>query len=126
MSDMNDNSEKHRILIVDDNIDNTDSLAMLLNCWDLDIRAVNSGVAALEILDSFKPHTILLDIGMPTMNGHEVAKRIRQQPKYDHIKLIALTGWGQDTDREESKASGFDEHLTKPVNITLLSELLKI
>lgn len=116
---------EHRVLVVDDNSDIRDSLAMLLSCWDIHVHTVNGGEAALAALDNFQPHTILLDIGMPDMDGYEVARNIRQNPQYAHIKLLALTGWGQDSDCAKSKASGFDEHLTKPVETDLLKEVLK-
>ena len=114
-----------RVLVVDDNVAITSSLAIVLKCWNIQVHTVNSGETALAAIDSVQPHIILLDIGMPEMDGYEVARHIRQKPQYNHIKLIALTGWGQDTDRSQSKASGFDEHLTKPVEINRLIELLK-
>ncbi len=116
--------EKFRILIVDDNEDVTTSLAMLIKSYRFTVQAVNSGKAALAILEEFMPHIILLDIGMPEMNGYEVAERIRQNLNYAHIKLFALTGWGQDRDRAKSLACGFDAHLIKPMDLGILKTLL--
>jgi CheY-like chemotaxis protein len=87
-------------------------------------RAVDSGPAALEALPDYQPSVILMDIGMPGMSGYDVARRIREQPQYDHIKLVALTGWGQEKDRLLSRESGFDHHLTKPVDFKVLKGLI--
>jgi CheY-like chemotaxis protein len=89
---------------------------MLLQSIGVNVKAVDSGPAALAAIPDYRPNVILMDIGMPGMDGNEVARRIRQQPKFNDIKLIALTGWGQEKDRQRSKESGFDHHLTKPVN----------
>lgn len=114
-----------RILIVDDNPDVLDSLTMILQLWEINVRSADNGRSALEILDDFNPNIILLDIGMPDMNGYEIAKKIRQNSKYDAFKLVAITGWSQEKDRIKSKASGFDEHLTKPLDINELDKLLQ-
>lgn len=113
-----------RVLIVDDNLDITNSLAMLLNSWEVKTHVVNNGKSALAALDEFIPHIILLDIGMPDMDGYEVAEKIRQNPQYAPIQLVALTGWSQEKDRLKSRASGFNEHLAKPVDINVLKKLL--
>jgi PAS domain S-box-containing protein len=113
-----------RVLVVDDNHDAAEVLQMLLASIGMNAKAVNSGPAALSVIDEFKPEVILMDIGMPGMSGHEVARHIRAQPKFKNIKLVALTGWGQEEDRRQSKAAGFDHHLTKPVNLKTLKELL--
>lgn len=113
-----------RVLIVDDNSDITDSFAMLLSIWEIKVFAVNDGKSALASLAEFNPHIILLDIGMPDMDGYEVAEVIRRNPQYDAIKLVALTGWNQEKDLAKSRASGFNEHLAKPVDINVLKELL--
>ncbi|HEX2139642.1 MAG TPA: ATP-binding protein [Woeseiaceae bacterium] len=113
-----------RILVVDDNRDSADSLAMLLAHAGHDTHTAHDGFAALEAAESLRPHVILLDIGMPQLNGYEVARRIRQESWGSDIVLIALTGWGQAEDREESRAAGFDDHFVKPVEHTVLAKLL--
>ena len=113
-----------RILVVDDNKDSADSLAMLLRLKGNDIRTAHDGVEALEVADTFHPETVLLDIGLPKLNGYDVARRIRQQPWGRDILLIALTGWGNDTDRRLSQEAGFNFHLVKPVDFTALEAML--
>jgi len=115
-----------RILIVDDSRDGGESLAMLLRVLGAEISLAHSGRQALELVDSFKPDVVLLDIGMPGMDGYEVARRIRSNPDNRHISLIALTGWGQDEDRRRSVAAGFDHHLVKPADIDQLRQLLTV
>jgi PAS domain S-box-containing protein len=113
-----------RVLVVDDNHDAAEVLRMLLESGGFNAEAVTTGVAALAAIPEYQPNVILMDIGMPGMSGHDVARRIREQPQFDDITLVALTGWGQEEDRRESKASGFDYHLTKPVNFKVLKDLL--
>ncbi|WP_322029170.1 PAS domain S-box protein [Paraburkholderia sp. J76] len=113
-----------RILVVDDNRDAADSLAMVLSAEGAQVRVVYDGVAALGALEQSVPHAIVLDIGMPGMDGYEIARQIRQSPRYAGLQIIALTGWGQHADRLRSRMSGFDSHLTKPVDFQMLIELL--
>jgi signal transduction histidine kinase/ActR/RegA family two-component response regulator len=113
-----------RVLVVDDNHDAAHVLCMLLQSMEVNVEAVDSGPAALAAIPGYRPNVILMDIGMPGMDGNEVARRIRQQPEFNDIKLIALTGWGQEKDRQRSKESGFDHHLTKPVNFHDLTDLI--
>lgn len=113
-----------RVLVVDDNHDAAQVLCMLLQSMGVNVEAVDSGPAALAAIPGYRPNVILMDIGMPGMDGNEVARRIRQQPEFNEIKLIALTGWGQEKDRQRSKESGFDHHLTKPVNSRSLTDLI--
>jgi CheY-like chemotaxis protein len=113
-----------RVLVVDDNHDAGEVLAMLLESMGFIAQAVDSGAEALAALPDYQPNVILMDIGMPGMSGYEVARRIREQPQYDHIKLVALTGWGQEKDRLLSQESGFDHHLTKPVDFKVLKGLI--
>ncbi|SFN74698.1 hybrid sensor histidine kinase/response regulator [Nitrosospira briensis] len=113
-----------RILVVDDNHDAAEVLSMLLESMGLDVHSVDSGPAALAAIPEYRPNIILMDIGMPGMDGNEVARRIREQPQFNDIKLIALTGWGQEKDRRLSHESGFDYHLTKPVNFKVLKGLI--
>jgi PAS domain S-box-containing protein len=113
-----------RILVVDDNHDAAEVLSMLLESMGLDVHSVDNGPAALAAIPEYRPNIILMDIGMPGMDGNEVARRIREQPQFNDIKLIALTGWGQEKDRRLSHESGFDYHLTKPVNFKVLKGLI--
>jgi CheY-like chemotaxis protein len=87
-------------------------------------RAAYSGTGALEVLAGWRPDAVLLDVGMPDMTGHEVARRVREQPGLREVNLIAITGWGQQEDRLRSARAGFDHHLVKPVRIEVLTELL--
>jgi len=113
-----------RILVVDDNIDAAESMGLFLEQEGHEIRTANDGVAAVAAADAFRPHLILLDIGLPKMHGHEVAQNIRKDRGNDVI-VIALTGWGQEEDRRRSREAGFDYHLTKPVDFDELNRLLR-
>jgi two-component system, sensor histidine kinase len=115
-----------RILIVDDSRDGGESLAMLLRVLGAEVALAHSGRQALDVLDGFKPDVVLLDIGMPGMDGYEVARRIRANTANRHIQLIALTGWGQDEDRQRSAAAGFNHHLVKPADVEMLRQLLSV
>src|SRR5690606_4810566 len=110
------------ILIADDNRDAADSLAMLLRCDGHEVRIAADGEAALEAFRDCTPDAALLDIGMPRMDGFELARRIRATDA--RVLLVAITGWGQAGDRERSAAAGFDHHLTKPVDYDALASLL--
>jgi PAS domain S-box-containing protein len=113
-----------RILVADDNQDAADSLAMILELGGHDVRVVHDGRAALSVAQSFRPDTALLDIGMPNLNGYEVAQALRQEQWGSGITLIALTGWGQESDRQKAIEAGFDRHLTKPIDPDALEALL--
>jgi PAS domain S-box-containing protein len=113
-----------RILIVDDNRDGAESLAMLLQVGGHETRIASDGHGALAAAEEFRPDAILLDIGLPGLNGYEVARRIRQTPWGDRAALVAITGWGQDEDRNQSRESGFDAHLVKPVDPVQLARIL--
>ncbi|MGH8718119.1 MAG: ATP-binding protein [Burkholderiales bacterium] len=113
-----------RILVVDDNRDAADSLGMLLRFTGADAHVVYDGRAALEALDIYQPGIVLLDIGMPGMDGIEVARRIRRHPEFKNVTIIALTGWGQEHDRRLTRGAGFDHHLIKPADINALEALL--
>ncbi len=113
-----------RVMIVDDNRDAAEMLGALLEALGAIVQVVYSGRAALDMLDHFDPDAVLLDIGMPEMDGYEVARRLRAQPDRADTVLIALTGWGQDQDQENAKAAGFNHHLVKPPDIDRLRELL--
>jgi CheY-like chemotaxis protein len=114
-----------RILVADDNHDSASSLAMLLELMGHQVEVVNDGVEAINRVATFKPDVALLDIGMPELDGYEVARRIRALRDGDGTPmLVALTGWGQDEDRRRSAEAGFDAHLLKPVNLAELAALL--
>ncbi len=113
-----------RILIVDDNRDAAMSLAMLMELTSNETHTVFDGLEAVQAAASFRPDVVLLDIGMPKLNGYEAARRIREQPWGKGMTLVALTGWGHEEDRQKSKAAGFDAHLVKPVDHVALTRLL--
>jgi PAS domain S-box-containing protein len=113
-----------RILCVDDNRDVADSLAKMLGLLDADVETAYDGPSALDAMKRFRPSIVLMDLGMPGMDGGEVARRIRQDPAYDNVLLIAITGWGQADDRQRSRDAGFDHHLVKPVDMSALQTLL--
>jgi signal transduction histidine kinase/CheY-like chemotaxis protein len=115
---------RRRILVADDNNDSATSLSILLNDAGYDIRTAGDGVQALETAAEFRPDIALLDIGMPKLNGYEVARQIRNQPWGRHVLLIALTGWGGAEHRQKTAQAGFDHHLTKPVDPAALTRLL--
>jgi PAS domain S-box-containing protein len=113
-----------RILVVDDNRDAADTLAMLLRFLGADVCTAHDGLAALEALKTYRPSVIVLDLGMPGMDGFEVARRVRQEPTGHEITLIALSGWSQEEDRRRSQEAGIDHHLVKPVDLDALQALL--
>ncbi|HEX5786898.1 MAG TPA: ATP-binding protein [Woeseiaceae bacterium] len=113
-----------RIVVVDDNRDAAESLYMLLTTLGANVRVVYDGNAALEAVQAFRPEIVLLDIGMPGMDGYEVARKLHERPDRQDILLVALTGWAQPQDVERAKAAGFDLHLTKPVTSAQLMQLL--
>jgi len=115
---------KLRILVVDDYPDALDSLSMLLQAEGHEVDTANSGTKAIERAQAFRPRVVLLDIGLPDMDGYEVAQRLRELPETQLAVLIALTGYGQPEDRARSKRAGFDHHLLKPVDPDILSTLL--
>ena len=113
-----------RILVVDDNEANAETLAMLLRAMGHDVRVALDGLEGVQAAAVFQPQVVLLDIGMPKMNGYEVARHIRRQPWGKAMTLIAMTGWGQEADRKRSHDAGFDRHLVKPVDPAALATLL--
>ena len=117
-------SAKRRILVVDDNIDAAQTMSMLLNFSGHDARAAFSGLEALDAAIAFSPEIVFLDIGLPGMNGYEVAQRLLACPATASAKLIALTGWGTEEDIQKSKKAGFHAHLTKPVDPDAVDDLL--
>jgi DNA-binding response OmpR family regulator len=114
---------KCRVLVVDDNVDTTESLAILLRLMGHEVETAFDGLAAIEATAAFRPDVVLLDISLPKLNGYEAALRIRAQ-RPDGVVVIALTGWGREEDRRRTREAGFDLHLTKPVDPEELEKLL--
>jgi signal transduction histidine kinase/ActR/RegA family two-component response regulator len=112
-----------RVLVVDDNRDAADSLGVLLGFLGYSVEVAHDGAAALRIAERFHPGLVLLDLGMPEMDGYEVARRLRAQPRWRDVVLVALTGWGQEEDRQRSREAGFDHHLVKPTDLDALQQL---
>jgi two-component system CheB/CheR fusion protein len=116
---------RRRILVVDDNAVAAESLGRLLDrVLGQEVRVAYDGTAALDLVEAFRPELVLLDLGMAAMDGYEVAMRLRERPGNTGMRIIAVTGWGQDEDRRRTRETGFDHHLVKPVNLTVLKELL--
>jgi PAS domain S-box-containing protein len=113
-----------RVLVVDDSEDAAESLAMLLRLSAHTVDIAHDGIAALERFADFAPDAVILDIGLPGMSGYEIAERMRQLPRGQEVTLIALTGWGRNEERARAFAAGFDQHLTKPVSVERLQQLL--
>ncbi len=118
------NISELRVLIADDNQDAADTLSVLLGMMGHSVRYVNDGEAAVQVAQEFDPHLVLLDIGMPKLNGYETCKQIRVLPGGTGRTLVAVTGWGQPEDRRTSKEAGFDHHLVKPLDLQALSGLV--
>lgn len=114
-----------KILVVDDNVDAADTLEALLGMDGFDVKAVYDGVAAVEAAERIRPDIIVMDIGMPGMDGYDAARMIRQQPGGKDMTLIALTGWGQTADKDRAGQAGFDHHLVKPVDYDQLMKCLQ-
>jgi CheY-like chemotaxis protein len=113
-----------RVLIVDDNRDSAETLGLMVELWGHQVRTAHDGPAALEMALADSPEIVLLDIGLPGMNGYEVARRMRGLDGLAGVKLVALTGYGGEADRQRSREAGFDRHLVKPVDPGTLEELL--
>jgi signal transduction histidine kinase/CheY-like chemotaxis protein len=114
----NPKPSSRRILIVDDNVDAAESLRILLSLVGYEVQLAHDGLAALRVAADFQPEVILLDIGLPRLDGYEVARRLRERPEMAKVLLIALTGYGQDEDRRRSHEAGFNAHLVKPIELT--------
>lgn len=113
-----------RVLVVDDNTDGAATLSMLLQLAGYLVRTASDGLSALSVAEAFRPNAILLDIGLPVLDGYEVARRIRADAAFDGVLLIALTGYGQDADRERSLQVGFDHYFVKPTDPRVLCDVL--
>ena len=115
---------RRRVLVVDDNPDVADTIGDVIDMLGHDVRVAQDGAVALALAETFRPDLVLLDIGMPGMDGCEVARRLRAQPGGEAIVLVALTGWGQPQDVEMIMDAGFDQHVVKPIALVTLREVL--
>jgi CheY-like chemotaxis protein len=114
-----------RVLVVDDNRDAAEVLAETLRVYGHEARLAFDGPGALDVAASFHPEVALLDIGLPVMDGYELARRLRELPEGRSMRLIAVTGYGQESDRRRSREAGFDRHLVKPIDVTTLDSLIE-
>jgi CheY-like chemotaxis protein len=119
-----DSTRKRRLLVVDDNRDAAESMSMLLQMWGHEVAFVYDGPSALETAEQWRPEAVFLDIGLPGMDGYEVAERMRALPHAKGAVLIAITGYGQDDDRLRSQRAGIEHHLVKPVAPDALRSLI--
>ena len=113
-----------RVLVVDDNVDSADTVGFVLRRLGHEIRTEYDGARALAAADAFRPDLILLDIGMPGMDGHDVAREIRQTPWGGTTTIIAVSGWGEEADKRRSREAGFDQHVVKPLDFEGVQRLL--
>ena len=113
-----------RVLVVDDHRDCADSLALLVRLWGYDVQTAYNGAAALEMMVSRQPNVALVDLAMPTMDGCRMARRLRQQMRFNHTLLIAITGWADQAHRLLCDEAGFDHCLVKPIDLADLEKLL--
>ena len=116
---------RQRILVVDDNMDSAESISALVALLGHEVKSVHDGDTALEVARSFRPDVVLLDIGLPGKDGLEVARILREDPAFSDTRIVAVTGYGQEKDRRETRAAGFDDHFVKPVSLHALQNLLK-
>jgi CheY-like chemotaxis protein len=122
--DSGDSTPKRRLLVVDDNRDAAESMSMLLQMWGHEVVFAYDGPSALETAEQWQPEAVFLDIGLPGMDGYEVAERLRELPHAKGAVLIAITGYGHDDDRRRSRRAGIDHHLVKPVAPDALRSLI--
>jgi len=115
---------KRRILVVDDNADALDSLSRIVSLMGNEVRRATDGLEALDVGRTFLPDVVLMDLGMPNLNGYDAARRLRQEPWGRELFLVATTGWGQDEDRRRTTEAGFDRHLVKPIAVDSLRDIL--
>jgi CheY-like chemotaxis protein len=115
---------RRRVLVVEDSVDSAETMAELITIWGHEVQVAHDGASALTIAREFRPQVILLDIGLPDMDGYKVADRLRAEKLGGEI-LVALTGYGEARDRARAEQAGFDRHLTKPVEPGALQDLLR-
>jgi CheY-like chemotaxis protein len=114
-----------RVLVVDDNEDSAATMALMLKLLGHQVQTANDGLEAIATAEAFRPEVILMDMGMPRLNGYDATRQIREKPWGGAMIVVALTGWGQESDRARSKAAGCDAHLVKPVSLPVLKKLLE-
>src|SRR5262249_15037651 len=119
-------NSSRRVLVVDDNVDSAESLALLLRLRGHEVRLAYDGPSALEEARAFHPDLVFLDLDLPEMDGYEVARRLRLEPAMKGIALVAMTGYGQEEDRQRTQEAGFHLHLVKPIDFDRLEELLSL
>jgi signal transduction histidine kinase/ActR/RegA family two-component response regulator len=117
-------SVSRRVLVVDDNADSAETVASLLRAWKHEVKVAYDGPSALELARSYQPDVVLLDIGLPGMDGYQVARQLRRQPGFARVVLVAMTGYGREEDFRRSREAGFDQHLVKPIDASLLKRTL--
>ena len=117
--------KRRRLMVIDDNKDAAESMSMLFELWGHEVVCVYDGRAALQTAAQFRPDAVFLDIGLPGMDGYEIAERLRELPQAARTVLVAITGYGQDEDRRRSREAGIDHHLVKPVAPDALLKLLE-
>jgi CheY-like chemotaxis protein len=115
---------RHSILVVDDSRDAADTLALALELLGCEVARAYDAAAALELLKTFRPTLMVLDLSMPVMDGYALGRLIRQQPALASVPMVALSGFGRDSDRQRSREAGFDRHLLKPIEFERLQQLL--
>jgi CheY-like chemotaxis protein len=113
-----------KVLVVDDNHDAATSLSMLVDLLGHEVRTAFDGVEALDVASQFNPDVVLLDLGMPRMDGYEACRRLRAQPWGANMTVVAVTGWGREDDRLRTEMAGFDQHLVKPVAPAVIATML--
>lgn len=116
---------RRKVLIVDDNADAALTLSMCLSAYGHETAVAYGGVQGIELAQAFEPEVIFLDLGMPQMDGYQVAAALRQMPQLAHVFIAALTGWNDKKTREQVASSGFDKHLTKPAKVEVVLDLLE-
>lgn len=116
---------KRRILVVDDNLEGAEILSIMLEHFGHDVRIASGGEKALEIVDGFSPHLVLLDLDMPRLNGFETCRLLREKPGGGDVVIAALTGWERDEDRDRTREAGFDMHLAKPLDPDTMRKILE-
>jgi len=116
---------QRRVLVVDDNRDLAESLGMVLRLWGHDVKVVYDGPGALAAAREYRPDVVFLDIGLPGLDGYEVARRLRGPLGFRDARVVAITGYGREEDRRKAREAGFDVHLTKPVDPEELQKLLQ-
>ncbi len=114
------------MLVVDDNLDAAGSLVLMLSLMGHEVRSAHDGMEALEVAEACRPDVIFLDIGLPRLNGYEVCRQIRRRPWGEAICIVAVTGWGQEVDRDRSHDAGFNAHMVKPMDVSILTEILSV